>query len=384
MIEKSDRKKWAKKVHNHAALIMGIHQRVHRKRVILYIGASWQKEKGIAQKSRWKKVVINARVLNELDVPKEKNVNNKEKEPDVTTAAKDTQSVDTPSALIPCRNFNNGKGSCPFGEKCFFSHIIINTSFCLPVRNEPTVDAEVYFKSLPKNAMTENDLKLMAEKFGCKATVRFLPENPKAQGRLAGFVNMDKEGAAWEFLKAFDGKHFQDSSGTGKAFVCAKMNHIKKDVPQPDLPQPDLPNDIKQISEAVKSKVDKQISRKDKAPADEWHEVTPKKQRKMKETEPVDIDNEIPDEWPALSPSTMRRPAIWPGSPMSTMDLVDFLEPVIINLPAPSVTEMTKDIEYAVDDEWVDDYDHYYEEEEQTLLSRLVNVWQKKFDVGYM
>jgi len=418
---------------------MGVQQRSSDKRVLLFIGASLQKNTGIVYKSRWKKAVINARVMDEMFVSKQMskpdNVVDKVQEDIADTKAKDTIAEDTPMALIPCRNFNNGKGSCPFGEKCFFSHIIVNTntSVCLPVRDEPTVDAEVYFKSLPKDSMSETDVKTMAEKFGCNAKVRFLPENPKAPGRLAGFVNMDKEGAAWNFLKAFDGKHFQERGS--KAFVSAKMNHINKDVPQPKkdfVEKPIIPesepkqepskekkpdddrldisrmkvSDIKtelkslghQLTGCFKKSdfVDALLAARRKAgesgkipAANEWCEVTTKKQQRKKNNnemvDDVDMQNEIPEEWPALSPTAVWRPAIWPGSPMSTIELQNFMQPVLIELPAPRETVKTY-TEYDEDDDNMDDDYNYFDdnEEEAVLLSRLVNMSASRYIRKYM
>lgn len=143
----------------------------------------------------------------------------------------------TPSVLIPCKHFNNGNDVCPFGDKCRFSHEITFDK-CFPVlqsyKNDAHVDMQVMFKSLPKGAMSLDDIRLLAEKYtrGGKVTnVEFLPEHPNCPGRLAGYVNFDRERAAWDFLDAFDNKVFKVSSG--RAYVKCIMNS-KTILPQQD------------------------------------------------------------------------------------------------------------------------------------------------------
>ena len=133
-----------------------------------------------------------------------------------------------PSVLIPCKHFNNGNDVCPFGTKCLFSHEI-TIDKCFPVlksyKNDADVDMQVMFKSLPKGAMSLDDIRVMAEKYtrGGKVTnVEFLPEHPNCPGRLAGYVNFDRERAAWDFVDAFDNKVFKVSNG--RAYVKCIMN----------------------------------------------------------------------------------------------------------------------------------------------------------------
>ena len=138
------------------------------------------------------------------------------------------------SAIKPCKHFANGKGVCPFGSKCFFSHAIIKPKL---ITSGPKVAAEIYFKSLPVDAMTEQDMRQMADQWGTHCTgVRFIGDgrNPMCPGRIAGKVFMDNEAAAWSFLEELDNKLFvvENNHGKQRVYVKAKMEKLEK-VSQP-------------------------------------------------------------------------------------------------------------------------------------------------------
>jgi len=145
-----------------------------------------------------------------------------------TTKSEPEEKNETP--LIPCRNFDNGKGTCPFGNKCFFSHAIIAPLRPQTVTTEPIVDVEIFFKSLPKDAMTPESMRAFAEKFGVVTNVTFLPENAKAPGRIAGRVNMENEKLARQFEQALNNKMFKVNNQ--RVYVQAKIQKIDKRVPQ--------------------------------------------------------------------------------------------------------------------------------------------------------
>jgi len=140
-------------------------------------------------------------------------------------ATKETENY-TPS--VPCRNFDNGNGICPFGDKCFFSHAIIAQFRPKTIETEPIVDAEIFFKSLPKNAMTPQSMRTFAEQFGVVTKVTFLPENAKAPGRIAGRINMENEKAARCFEDALDNKMFKVENQ--RVYVRAAIQKINKNV----------------------------------------------------------------------------------------------------------------------------------------------------------
>ena len=136
----------------------------------------------------------------------------------------------TVSAIKPCKHFANGKGVCPFGSKCLYSHAIIKPK---PITSGPKVAAEIYFKSLPVDAMSEQDMRQMADQWGTHCTgVRFIGDgrNPMCPGRIAGKVFMDNEAAAWSFLEELDNKLFivESKHGKQRVYVKAKMEKLEK------------------------------------------------------------------------------------------------------------------------------------------------------------
>ena len=300
----------------------------------------------------------------------------------------------TPSALIPCKHFKNGNDVCPFGDKCLFSHEI-TLDKCFPVlktyKNDAHVDMQVMFKSLPKGAMSLDDIRTMAEKYtrGGKVTnVEFLPEHPNCPGRLAGYVNFDRERAAWDFVDAFDNKVFKVSNG--RAYVKCIMNsktilskdnlankqsgawdkykrkHASDNVElKPQRPKPMPPTITTPEPEPPKPSPEKE----------EWTIVTGKKTGRKAPPE---------EEWPLLPGSPIQtRIARWvQASPISVIPSPPLSPPIIsIKLVAENEkkTDTVVPVAVAPDDFTLDDEDAYDYFEEDAALMRLAAMTAMRF-----
>lgn len=119
----------------------------------------------------------------------------------------------------PCIFFNNGHGFCRNGDKCAFSHVIQ----ILPVgpkKPEPKVDAKIYFTSLTYGALTEEQLRALAQCHGPVIGVKFNKVNP-LYNRVAGTVRMATKSGAWSFAEWFNGRQY------GKATVTAEFQECE-------------------------------------------------------------------------------------------------------------------------------------------------------------
>ena len=119
----------------------------------------------------------------------------------------------------PCIFFNNGHGFCRNGDKCTYSHVIQ----ILPVgpkKPEPKVDAKIYFTSLTYGALSEEQLKALAQCHGPVISVKFNKVNP-LYNRVAGTVRMATKSGAWSFTEWFHGRQY------GKATVTAEFQECE-------------------------------------------------------------------------------------------------------------------------------------------------------------
>ena len=171
---------------------------------------------------------------------------------------------------IPCMYFNNGLGSCKYGNSCEYSHKIKVLN-----KEENKINANIYFHNLPREAIKPEDMRGYAGAYGKVCDVKFLKPKPEYPNLIAGFVIMeDYRKCILEFIAFLNGRYFESNYAQGT--VCAKLQK-HKEIPG-TAPLPECKPCIEKPDQSKKPKRTKQ-----ETDTEGWTTITSRNESKLDE-----------------------------------------------------------------------------------------------------